>query len=176
MRLFAPLALMLAATMVPQSASAQASSEPTPEDAQRFIQTVLSQGATRANFVGLKFDKIMDAGWNCGGMSVCTLTVDRSGIAYWESSPDVCSTTISVAVEVSSWRDDHALVALREAPRTTLSWKTISAAGVSGSQISLSGGTRISTFYFATEEVAGRVQKAFQLLIRTCDPTRGLGF
>lgn len=176
MRLFAPLALLLAAAMVPQGASAQSAQEPTPQDAQKFIQTVLNQGATKANFSNLQFDKVMDNGWNCGGLSVCSLKIDRQGIAYWGSSADVCSTTISVSVTESWWRDDHAQVVLRETPTTTLNWKTISETKVSGSTIYLSGGTRISAFYFATEEIAGRMKKAFDLLIRTCDPTRGMGF
>lgn len=160
------------------SLPATAQTGATPEAAQKFIEIVLKQGATYAEVSDVQISKVMDQGWNCSGNSVCYFTLSRSGLAYWTSAPNKCTTSISVSISETSWRGDHAMMYVKESPQTSIVWSTISGVslGAGSTSISLAGSGRIRSLTFATPDLAVRVKNAFQTLIKACDPTAGTGF
>lgn len=158
-----------------QPALAQATGQ-TPENAQKFLKTVLDQGSVSTN-LNVAAKRYMDQGWNCGGSSVCSTTAYRYGKVAWSGSPEVCSTSLVVYITNTGGRDGHADVVVTEgSPAVTMRWGTISAAKSSGSDVSFSWSGRISTLTFATPELAQRIEKAVTVLINHCDPTKGTGF
>ncbi|MFM6931345.1 MAG: hypothetical protein ACKOUT_03775 [Novosphingobium sp.] len=157
---------------------AMAQTGATPEAAQKFIEIVLKQGATRAEVSDIQRSIVMDQGWNCGGMSTCYETGAMSGQVYWMGAPDKCTTSVYVTITDTSWRRDHGTVYVKEHPKTNIVWSSISGALLStgGYTISLAGSGRVRSLTFATPELAARVKNAFSTLIKACDPTAGTGF
>lgn len=164
-------ALSCAAAYTPASAQAPGSS-----DAQNFLKIVLGQNATKAYVLNVQMRKDMDSGWNCGGSYTCYYTSDREATLYWMSSPSQCATVVQPAWTQSSYHYDHAQHSVAETPQITLMWDKIAKVSSSGNSISLSWDGRIKTIYAATPEMAGRLTKAMQTLIDSCDPTAGTGF
>jgi hypothetical protein len=164
-------ALSCAAAYTPASAQAPSSS-----DAQNFIKIVLGQNATKAYVRDVQMRKDMDSGWNCGGSYTCYYTTEREATLYWISAPSQCATVVQPGWIQSSYHYDHAQHSVAETPQITLMWDKIARVSSSGSSISLSWDGRIRTIYAATDEMAGRLSRAMQTLIDSCDPTAGTGF
>ena len=173
-----PVLAAAAAMAASASFPATAQTGATPEAAQKFFEIVLKQGATRAEVSDIQVSKVMDQGWNCGGMSTCYETRQLSGAVYWIAAPDKCTTTVSVMITDTSWRGDRGTYYVKEHPKTNIVWSTISGVSLStgGTAIGLAGSGRVRYLTFATPELAARVKNAFQTLIKACDPTAGTGF
>lgn len=156
----------------------QAQDGATPEKAQKFIEIVLKQGATRATVRDVQIERSMDQGWNCNGMSVCAYTQSMDGSLSWMSAPSTCTTNVGASIGNTSWRGDHSMHYVKEHPQTQINWATISKAQLpeGGTSIELKGSGRLMYIHMATPELAGRMKKAFDTLITACDPTAGTGF
>lgn len=166
------LPAILAAALAPAHAQTAAQ---TPENAQKFIGIVASQGATRLTMT-IATRRVQDPGYTCGGGdTVCYRDLSRTGSVNAAQASGNCST--SFGVYFVSFRDGRATVYPENPSQTAvLNWSRVAGVNVSGSYIGLSGAAPIEGLYLPTSELATRVGAAFEVLRKACDPTGDTGF
>ncbi|WP_374527097.1 hypothetical protein [Novosphingobium sp.] len=170
------IALLALPTALSASTSAFAQAQQTPENAQKFLELIIKQGATKT-YANASFRRSMDSGWNCDGMSECYFEQEKHGTLYWVSSTDKCITNLQVYLTEAGWRGDHSWINAQTNPvPVTIYWANVSASKTDGNNIYLSGSPPIKSLTFATPEVASRVNTAINVLLKACDPTTGTGF